>query len=244
MNTYYTLKNGTRLEVFMWDDFFENDIWRGFAEVTQLFDGKIYGGKRGRECKKKLFKDDKGIYIVWDSQKVYLNDFDYDTVEVMAKRITECVLKNDRWLVSDDEILATFIKDTDNVGIVMDMPAYDMICASLGFGIVGDNVQTVLCVPTERQYAKKDWHYKFTAECECEVLRQMISSRHFYVSDFCSSLKSGHAKLVVKDEFKQKVQSYIEKKEEEKKTKTYQFKKFFGKVEKNYNPYVLASAEV
>ena len=63
MNTYYTLKNGTRLEVFMWEEFFENDTWRGFAEVTQLFDGKIYGGNRGRECKKKLFKDDKGIYI-------------------------------------------------------------------------------------------------------------------------------------------------------------------------------------
>ena len=238
MNTYYTLKNGTCLEVFMWDDFFENDTWRGYAEVTQLFDNKIYGGKRGKECKKKLFKDDNGIYIVWDSQKVYLNDFDYDTVEVMVKRIAECVEKNDRWLVSDDEILATFIKDTDNVGIVMDMPAYDMICASLGFGIVGDNEQTVLCIPTERQYAKKDWHYKFTAECECESLRQVISSRHFYFSDFCSSLKCGHAKLVVKDEFKQRVQEYIEKKEQEKKTKTYQFKKFFCKVDEKYNPYV------
>jgi len=244
MNTYYTLKNGTRLEVFMWDDFFENDTWRGFAEVTQLFDGKIYSGNRGRECKKKLFKDDKGIYIVWDNQKVYLNDFDYDTVEVMAKRITECVLKNDRWLVSDDEILATFMKDTDNVGIIMDMPAYDMVCASLGFGIVGDNEQTVLCVPTEKQYKKTNWHYKFTLECECEALRQVIASRHFYFSDFCSFLKCGHAKLVVKDDFKQRVQLYIENKEQEKKTKAYQFKKFFGKVDKNENPYLMVSAEV
>lgn len=244
MNTYYTLKNGTRLEVFMWDDFFDNDIWRGFAEVTQLFDGKIYGGKRGKECKKKLFKDEKGIYIVWDSQKVYLNDFDFDTVEVMAKRISECVLKNDRWLVSDDEILATFMKDTDNVGIIMDMPAYDMICASLGFGIVGDNEQTVLCVPTEKQYKKKDWHYKFTLECELEPLRQYVASRHFYFSDFCSFLKAGHTKLVVKDEFKARVHAYIEKKEQEKTTRGYQIKKFFGKVEKNENPYLMVSTEV
>lgn len=244
MNTYYTLKNGTRLEVFMWDDFFENDTWRGFAEVTQLFDGKIYGGNRGKECKKRLFKDDKGIYIVWDSQKVYLNDFDYDTVEVMVKRIAECVEKNDRWLVSDDEILATFMKDTDNVGIVMDLPAYDMVCASLGFGIVGDNEQTVLCVPTERQYDKNNWHYKLTMECEMEALRQYIPSRHFYFSDFCGSLKSGYAKLVVKDDFKQRVQAYIERKEQEKNTKAYQIKKFFGKVEKNENPYVMVSAGV
>ena len=64
MNTYYTLNNGTRLEVFMWDDFFENDICRGFAEVTPLFDGKIYGGKRGKECKKKLLLMAKHLIIL------------------------------------------------------------------------------------------------------------------------------------------------------------------------------------
>lgn len=244
MNTYYTLNNGTRLEVFMWDDFFDNDTWRGFAEVTQLFDGKIYGGNRGKECKKKLFKDDKGIYIVWDSQKVYLNDFDYQPVSVMAKLVAECVEKNDRWLVSDDEILATFLKDTDNVGVVIDLPAYDMVCGSLGFGIVGDNEQTVLCVPTERQYSKKNWHYKVTMECDLEPLRQYIPSRHFYFSDFCSFLKSGHAKLVERNEFKQRVQVYVEKCAAERDTKTYKIKKFFGMVEEEKNPYVAVSAEV
>ena len=244
MNTYYTLNNGTRLEVFMWDDFFDNDTWRGFAEVTQLFDGKIYGGNRGKECKKKLFKDDKGIYIVWDSQKVYLNDFDYQPVSVMAKLVAECVEKNDRWLVSDDEILATFLRDTENVGVVIDLPAYDMVCASLGFGIVGDNEQTVLCVPTERQYSKKNWHYKVTMECDLEPLRQYIPSRHFYFSDFCSLLKSGNAKLVERNEFKQKVQEYVEKCAAERDTKTYKIKKFFGMVEEEKNPYVVVSDEV
>ena len=70
----------------------------------------------------------------------------------------------------------------------MDMPAYDMVCASLGFGIVGENEQTVLCVPTEKQYEKSYWYYKFTVECECEALRQYIPCQHFYFSDFCSSL--------------------------------------------------------
>ena len=116
--------------------------------------------------------------------------------------------------------------------------------ATLGFGIVGDNEQTVLCVPTEKQYAKKDWHYKFTAECEYEPLRQYIASRHFYFSDFCSFLKAGHAKLVVKDEFKKKVQNYIEVVEQEKKNKSYKVKKFFGLVEDEKNPYLAVSAEV
>ena len=118
------------------------------------------------------------------------------------------------------------------------------IIASLGFGIVGDNEQTVLCVPTEKQYAKKNWHYKFTAECENEHLRQYIASRHFYFSDFCSLLKAGHGKLVVKDEFKKKMMDYIKVVEQERNTKAYKVKKFFGMVEEEKNPYVAVSAEV
>lgn len=228
MNTYYTLENGTRLEVFMWGDFFDNDIWRGSADVTPLYDNKIYGGHRGKECKKKLFKDEKGVYIVWDKQKIYLNDFDYEPVEVMSARIAECVEKKDRWLVSDDEILATFMKDTDNVGLIIDMPVYDIICAPLGFGITGDNEQTVLCVPTERQYEKHRWEFKFTAECEREDLRAYIPSRHFYFCDFCSFLKSGNAKLVHKTKFKKEMEKKLKEKVEMESKTSYKVKKFFG----------------
>ncbi len=236
MNTYYSLGNGKRLEIFMWDDFFENDIWRGTADVV-ILDGPIYGGERSKEFKKTLFKDENGIYILWDDDKIYLNDFDYDSVEVMASRLAECVEKNDRWLVSDDEIIATLIKDTENVGLVADMPVFDMVAASLGFGFLGEHEQTVLCVPTERQYSKHSWKYKFTLECECESLRKYIPSRHVYASDFCDMLKEGHAKLVVKNEFKARLDKYIKMKEAEQKGKFFKVKKFFGMVEEMKNPY-------
>ena len=227
MNTYYTLENGTRLEIFMWEEFFKNDTWREYAEVTPL-DGKIYGGNRGKECKKKLFKDDNGIYIIWEDQKVYLNNFDYDTVDVMVNRIAECVEKNDRWLVSDCEIFATFMKDTDNVGIIIDMPTYDMVFPSLSFGIVGNNEYSVLCVPTEKQYAKNRWAYKFTVECENEELRKYIPSRNFYSSDFCSLLKSGNIKIVNKDKFKEEMKKMLQEKTEKENQTSYKVKKFFG----------------
>ena len=196
MTAYYTTKNGVRLFVFMWTDFFKNETWREVAEVVP-----IENGKYGDTYKKELFVDERGIHIFWDGEPIYLNEFEYNTVAEMAQRLEECVAKDDRWLVFDDEILATFLKDTENVGLIIDLPQYDMVIPAMGIGLVGDNTQRVLCIPTEQRYRKQDWHYKFTAECECEDLRRIIPSRHFYFSDFCSFLKTGHAKLVDRKSF-------------------------------------------
>ena len=226
MNTYYNTANGTRLEVFMWSDFFDNNDWRGVAEVTP-----IYGTKRGKECKKNLHKDTRGLYIIWDRQKIYLNDFHYDSASVMAKKIAECVEKKDRWIVSDDEICATFMKDTKNIGLIIDMPVYNMVIKELGIGIVGDNECTALCVPTEKVYSKNQWYYKFTAECDCVKLREIIPSHNFYMSDFCSLLKTGHVKMVDKNKYIAEVQAKEKAKKEEQKLFANKVKKFFGKFE-------------
>ena len=223
MRTYYTTNNGTQLEVYMWGEFFDNNDFRKSADVTP-----IYNGKRGKECKKNLHKDSDGLYIMWDKQKIYLNNFSYDTVSVMSKKIAECIEKKDRWLVSDDEICATFMKDTENVGLIIDMPTYDIINKQLGFGIIGDNECTTLCVPTEKIYDKKEWFHKFTVECDCIKLREIIPSRNFYMSDFCSLLKSGHVKLVNKNEYIEEMKNKEKAKIEESKTFANRVKKFFG----------------
>jgi hypothetical protein len=232
MNTYYNTANGTRLEVFMWGEFFDNNDWRKTADVTP-----IYNGKRGKECKKNLHKDEHGLYIMWDKQKIYLNDFHYDSASVMARKIEECVEKKDRWLVSDDEITATFMKDTKNIGLIIDMPVYDMVMKNLGFGIVGDNECTTLCIPTEKQYNKNQWYYKFTAECDCVKLREIIPSRNFYMSDFCSLLKSGHVKMVDKNE-------YIAEMKKKEIAKTEESKKFVNRVKKFFGLFEVEAPEV
>ena len=189
MHTYYKVGD-TRLEVFMWSEFFDNNDIRRFAEVTP-----IYGNHNGKSCKKKLMKDDGGLYIVWDGQKVYLNEFQYDSAAVMSARIAECVEKNDRWLVSDDEIIATIMKDP-NVGFVVDMPVYEMIHSILGLGIIGDAEKSTLCIPTEKVYKKQRWYYKLTVEAYHPEERAFVACQHFYMSDFCQLLKGGPVQMV------------------------------------------------
>lgn len=224
MNAKYTINENCRLEIFLWSDVMEGKTYREFIEVTP-----IYGDKRGRKCNKRLQKDEIGIYIIWNDNKIYLDQFNYMPLEVLISKINEGKEKNDRWFVWDDDILATFLKETNKIGVVLDMQAYDMVCPQLGIGFVGEREYSVLCVPTEKQYDKNSWHYKFTLECECEELRKYIPYRHFYFSDFCSLVKSGHVNIVVKEDFKKNmIEKYKEQEKEEKKFSN-KVAKFFGK---------------
>lgn len=231
MDTRYTLSNGEQISCFFWPDFFENDDWRQFADISLIIDGH-----KGDEVKVPLQRDDNGLFIVWNNEKVYLNNFDYEPVEVMAKRIQEGVDANDRWMVWDDEIWATCVKDSDNIAFVMDMPAYDMVMKKFGIGIVGDNEMTVLCIPTERGYTKDRWHYKITVECDCEQLRHYIASRNFYFSDFCSLMKSGHIKMVHRDQFKSEKRQELAQYQANQKKLFERVKNFFGAGTKLENP--------
>ena len=231
MDTRYTLSNGEQISCFFWPDFFENDDWRQFADVSKLVDGH-----RGEEIKVPLQRDEEGLFIMWNNEKVHLNDFDYEPVEVMAKRIQAGVDARDKWLVWDDEIWATFIKDSDNLAFVMDMPTYDMVMQQLGIGITGDDEITVLCVPTEKVYTKDRWHYKITVECDNEQLRHFVSSRNFYFSDFCSLLKEGHIQMVHRDQFKDEKRQELAQYQATQKKLFEKIKTFFGAGPKLENP--------
>ena len=226
MRATYVLSTGKEIEIFLWEDFLKNENWRGFAEVTP-----IYKNTRGRECKKRLYNSNKGLYIIWDGEEVYLCDYKYMPVEELCIALEN---HNENY-VFNDTVLATFLKDTENVGIVIPMKAYDTVIPQLGFGIVGEREYEVLCVPTEHRYEKERWHYKITLECECEELRKFIPSKSYYFNDFVSFLRTGYAKLVVKDSFKEEV--YRKQKEQKKNEKKFSYKiaKLFGKKTQNEN---------
>ena len=231
METRYTLSNGEQICCFFWPEFFENDAWRGSVSVTPA---KNY--KESTTVQVPISCDDGGIYFIYHDEKVYLNNFDYDTVEVMAKRLQECVDKKDRWLVYDDEIWATFIKDSDNLAFVLDMPVYEMVNRQIGIGFTGDTEATVLCVPTERDYTKDRWHYKVTMECESQQLRKLVPARSFYFSDFCSLVKAGHIKMVHKDQFKCEKRQELAQYQANQKKLFERVKNFFGAGTKLENP--------
>lgn len=200
MNMYYKLDNGCHLEIFLWSDVAEGETFRKTIEVTPF-----YGKTQGRSCKKELFKDDHGVYIIWNSKKIYLNEYSYYGVNELISEIEKSKIENSTHYVSNDEILATFIKCHNEIGVVLDMPAFDFIFPSFGFGSVGNKEYTVLCVPTEKHYKTTNWFYKFSLECECEELRKYIPYRDFYFSDFCSLVRQGIITIVEKDKFKKEI---------------------------------------
>lgn len=225
MNTFYTLKSGNVISVFMWDDFLENETVRGYAEVTIVSSG-IRADKSKRA---KLFKDEKGIYIVWESQKVYLNDFDYMPYVKLMEKVQQGVQNQDRWAVRKDDVWATFMKESEKVYVVCEMPTFDSIIPSLGFGITSDNYAEVLCVLSEKRYTKQQWSYKISLTCENEMLRYYVPNHDFYFSDFVSMLMSGQIRLVEKEKYIEEVQQKVEKQKIEDAKFCNRAKKFFKK---------------
>ena len=223
MTVSYTLDSKTRLEVFLWGDIIKGETYRKVVEVVP-----VYENNRGRKCNKKLFEDDNGVYILWNNKPVYLNEYDYYTAEQLIDKLEE-VRGNIDVFLSDSDICATFIKESDKIGIVLDMPAFDIRVPELGIGFTGGKRYPTLVIPTERQYKKHEWFYKVSLECESTELREYIPYNNIYFCDLASFLRSGHAKLVLREPFKKEIaQKYKVQKRQQKSLKR-KIGKLFGK---------------
>jgi len=201
MNVMYTLKNNKKIGAYLWSSFLQNKNWRKWIDVWNIDDK---GFKTGKEFELPVHDDENGVFIIYEGEKIYLNDYDYLSYSEVVTKVNECVEKKDTWLIYDDDILATFIKETDKIGIVGEAHVFDIIVPTLGFGITSDKTIECLMIPTENRYKKHDWHYKITLESNDETLRNYVASRNIYFRDFCSMLKSGFYRLVDKDEYKSK----------------------------------------
>lgn len=188
MYAKYTLPDGTRFRSFLWDDIQDNEVLRGYAEINRM---RPNGSVNPIEIRKKLQKDDKGVYIVWrtgngKTQKVYLNEFDYMPYDTLVDEVQRAIDVQNRYLVEDDDILATFMRCSDEVIIQADMPKQDLMLP-FGLSSSGDEI-SVPCHLSESQYPKKMWSYKITLEPN---VAGVAYSSSYYFSDFCSMLKKG-----------------------------------------------------
>lgn len=223
MTVNYTLDDNTCLNIFLWTDVMGGETYRKVIEVIP-----IYNGKPGRKCNKELKKDDKGVYILWNDKPVYLNDYDYYTAEQLIDKLEE-VKGNIDVFLSDSDICATFMKETDKIGIVLDMPAFDIRVPELGIGFTGGKRYSTLVIPTEKQYKKSEWFYKVTLECENPELRKYIPYNILYFSDLASFLRSGHAKLVLREQFKDEVAKKYKAQKHRQKSLKRKLGRMFGK---------------
>ena len=194
MEAIYNLKNGKRIAAYMWQEFLEGKFYRGETTVREIDKNsfRVIGDSKTVKVK----EDENGGFFIWDGEKIYLKDFYADEVDVMAARIQECVEKKDRWLVSEDEILATFLKHSEDVVLLCDMPIYDTYFSQWGIATVGDKSSTMACVLDERDYKKSEWGYKITVTPHDFVDKAFAPSEKYYFSDFCSMLVSGRCTLV------------------------------------------------
>lgn len=200
MTGYYTLtqgsKKGSRISVFLWDDFLENERFRDYADVGLIdIHGHVY-----KEIKKPVFKDTDGLYIEFSGEKVYLKNYEYMPIDMLIKYISSCKLEG-RY-ISEDVIWATFMRDTDNICVLCECPMYEAIIPEMGIGLTGDNYKQILCVPTESRRSKNSWGHKITFEPEVEGLKRFFATRDFYFSDFCKMIEDGDCILVNKDNYK------------------------------------------
>lgn len=196
MTGTFTLSDGNIIQAFLWQDLLEGETYRKYIEIRK----KNKDGKwSSKESKLPVRKDKEtgGVFFNYNGEKLYCNNFNFMTVDQLIEKVNEGLESNDRWHVRDDEILATFLKDTENLGFVTKLPVYDVIIPCMGLGLTSDKKVDVMCVPrVDGRYPKNNWGYKITLEAENKELHESVASETYYMCDLCSSIKSGYVKVV------------------------------------------------
>ena len=178
--------NGNQISAYLWSDLlFDKDTHRTFIEVSVG-----YGGK---EIRKNLHKDEKGLFFYWDRIPVYVNEFTYYSAEELIALVDKAIETND-WVFEDD-ILATLLKESDKLNVVYPLPKIDMVIPFLGFAITGTKTKETVCKFTEDRYKKEEWHYKVSLAPVDESMNMTVVSRHPYFSDLCTEIRKGEVKL-------------------------------------------------
>lgn len=220
MEARYITKTGKILETYLFGDILKGEIWRTYIDIY-----RIRHNKRCKPFKKKLFSDKNGVYFVYDSEKIYTKNFEYCSVEELIFKIEKYQKEKD-YYVFDDDIWATLIKENNRIAFVTDLPIHSPV---VNYIKRRDNEKiNFLCSLCERIYTKDMWSAKVTLEPSNSSYCTFVGTKDFYFSDFCTLIKEGQIKIVVKDRY---IKEYQEK-QEEKKTLLYKVERFFGLVPK------------
>jgi hypothetical protein len=199
MTTVYELESGQRIGIFYYEDFEKWPCIRRSASVTPMArDSFKY---EGDETEHTILHDYKGNYINYQREKVYLTQYKADDVTLMASRIAEAVKANDRWMVMDDEIWATFQKYADDVVLIAPMRKYETLIPMMGIGLCSDKTRAVACVLDETRYTKDQWSYKIGFRPNDFKDRAVCAREDMYFCDFCSFLKAGKIVLLSKTQY-------------------------------------------
>lgn len=209
MTTYYTLKDGTKISAFFWDDYYT-----GKTVVHTEVDVNEYD-KNGNVKKALCIKypnegavainhqllcrtDESGVhYIIWKGERINLENWDYYHISKLITEIKYGIQINDRWLLSDDMILASLMKKPDKFGVMLHPRIVQFIFPGTSIGITGEAEKELIpFIPEITEFRPlEEWYYKIRFVAQDPEIRKYCSSEEYYFDDFCSMLKSGHIKM-------------------------------------------------
>ncbi len=164
------------------------------------------------DCELEFESDSEDPVVSYNDEEIHLNNFEYTPYETLLARVNEGIQKKDRWLVSDNTMLETCMKQPEKFGIVTEVTPYDVV-TPIGIRFKSDRYWCeVLMHPVEtEQYKKSDWHYKMTLSPVMEQLQEIFGTETTYTQDIFSGARCGkHWKLVDKEEWlKQHPEGYM-----------------------------------
>lgn len=210
MTTFYTLKNGNRILVYDYDKLKIGDNRRKevMIELIKKENGKeVYD----RDFTVHLRKDSRGFYFVFGGESVYIDDYEYMTVEELCQYIQKFKSTSFNlipWL--EDYLLATLMHYSDKIGFVMKLPVADCSFTNKITVYSADKVVDTLCVPYEKgNYNKSNWGYKIEFCAESPSLANIVGHKTFYLYDLCRHITMGNVKVVDKQSYKKEYISYM-----------------------------------
>lgn len=215
MQGIYKLKNGEKIAVFLCRDILENNMCRSKTHYNKVLPSGYHSQKSSELNIKKDYQNSK-LYFVINGEKIYFEDFEFTPAAELVEKISNRADKN---AVRQDEILATLIKDGDNIEVVFSLDEKEIILPDFLMALINpDNKKEVLCVFSEKRYKKYEWAYKIGVEAKDPLIRMFCyPGGTYYIEDFCSLVMEGHIKLINKGTYiepeKEKVsQTLIKKK--------------------------------
>lgn len=150
------------------------------------------------ECILEFDTSSKDPVINYRGEDIHLSNFIYISYEDLVEKVNQGIKTKDVWLVSNAEILTTFIKETDKVGIVVEVNYYDTISETDTPEPTG-TIEVVM-IPVIDRYKKNDWNHKIELEAENQTMRNHVEKRTLYFSDLADMIRRGVVKLVNREE--------------------------------------------
>ena len=150
----------------------------------------------------------KSRYFVYNDEEIDLFSFEYTPIDELIEKISNHRADNEIF-ISDDEVIATFIKEADKVAIKMNVSLLENY-----FGIVfisSDPDHKCFMIPDEYRFKKDQWYYKIDLKPLYNEYDKVVSRETYYSCDLIRCILDGHYDLYNREKLSDEEIKFLEK---------------------------------